>query len=133
MTAMAQQTVATKQLLIVEDDPTVRRVLTIAMRHAGFNVDAVDSGSEALARLERGGFAGVLLDMGLPDHRSGDVLDWLHAHNEQPPWLVISAMDRSEVARMDGKIPSRFVSKPFDPWTLIERVKAMVDEGEEKS
>ena len=129
MSAMVQQTVATKTLLIVEDDPTVRRVLAIAMRHAGFSVDAVDTGTEALARLERGGFAGVLLDLGLPDQRSNDVLAWLHAHNEQPPWLVISAIDRSDAARMDGKVPARFVSKPFDPWTLIERVKAMI-EGE---
>lgn len=125
MRAMADVATSVKLLLIVEDDSTVQRVLRIAMRHAGFDVEVVDSGRAAVARLERGGIAGVLLDLGLPDGRANDVLDWLHAHEEQPPWLVISAMDRSDVARMDGKIPARFIAKPFDPWTLIERVKAM--------
>jgi len=128
MPAMVHTAVTAQPLLIVEDDRTVRRVLTIAMRHAGFAVEVVESGAEALARLEQGGVSGVLLDLGLPDGRSTDVLDWLHAHEEQPPWLVISAMDRSEAARMDGKIAPRFISKPFDPWTLIDRVKAMIAE-----
>ena len=127
MSSMAQIATALP-ILIVEDDPTVRRVLKMVMSHAGFPAEVVDSGTDALARLERGSFAGVLLDLGLPDGRSRDVLQWLHAHGDQPPWLVVSAMDRSEAARMDDTISVRFVSKPFDPWSLIERVRGMIDE-----
>ena len=127
MNAMAQVAVA-QPLLIVEDDPSVRRVLKMVMGHAGLTAEVVESGTEALARLESGGFAGVLLDLGLPDGRSNDVLEWLHAHGDQPPWLVISAMDRTEATRMDSTIAPRFISKPFDPWKLIERVRGMIDE-----
>lgn len=130
MTAMLDYVAPTKPLLIVEDDPALRRVLTIAMQHAGFFVDQVGSGAEALARLEHGDVSGVLLDLGLPDGRSGDVLNWLHNHEDQPPWLVLSAMDPSDAAQIDDSIGGRFIPKPFDPWVLIERVKAMTAEDE---
>jgi DNA-binding response OmpR family regulator len=130
VTAMLEYVAPTEPLLIVEDDAALRRVLTIAMRHAGFFVDQAKTGQEALARLERGEVSGVLLDLGLPDGRSGDVLTWLHNHEDQPPWLVLSAMDPADAAQIDDSIGGRFVPKPFDPWALIERVKVMTsDEG----
>jgi DNA-binding response OmpR family regulator len=125
VTAMVDDVAPTKLLLIVEDDPALRRVLTIAMQHAGFFVNQVDSGTEALTRLEQGDVSGVLLDLGLPDGRSVDVLNWLHDHEDQPPWLVLSATDPSDAVQIDDSIGDRFVPKPFDPWVLIERVKAM--------
>ena len=125
MTAMADYLAPATPLLIVEDDAALRRVLTIAMQHAGFLVDQASSGGEALMRLERGEISGVLLDLGLPDGRSNDVLTWLHDHKDQPPWLVLSAMDPSDAAEIDETIGARFIPKPFDPWALIERVKAM--------
>jgi DNA-binding response OmpR family regulator len=114
-----------RNLLVVEDDPTVRRVVGMVLRGAGYGVDAADSGAAALHRLEEGGLDGVVLDLGLPDGRAGDVLAWLHAHEERPPWLVLSSMDRSDAARLDSSISPRFLSKPFDPKELLERVRSM--------
>ena len=122
---MAESAIGGSTLLVIEDDPTVRRILRMAFSQAGFAVDEVDTGTAALARLEEGGVSGVLLDLGLPDQRSGEVLAWLHAHQDTPPWLVLSAMDRSDVTRFDRSIDDRFIAKPFDPWVLIARVKAM--------
>ena len=130
MIAMPEFHAPAKPLLIVEDDPTLRRVLSIAMRHVGFSVEQAGSGAEALAWLEADEVSGVLLDLGLPDDRSIDVLTWLHAHEDRPPWLVLSAMDRSDATRIDDTIGSRFISKPFDPWQLIDRVKEMTAQQE---
>jgi two-component system, OmpR family, response regulator ResD len=130
VTAMLDYVAPTKPLLIVEDDPALRRVLTIAMQHAGFFVDQASNGAEAVERLEQGEVSGVLLDLGLPDGRSSDVLTWLHNHEDQPPWLVLSAMDPADAVQIDDSIVGRFIPKPFDPWALIERVKDMTaDEG----
>ena len=83
-------------------------MLRMALRHAGFEVDEADTAADAVKRLEGGGLSGVVLDFSLPDKGSGDVLAWLIAHSESPPWLVL-------------------VAKPFDPWVLIERIKAMAE------
>jgi DNA-binding response OmpR family regulator len=130
---MASAFVAPKKPLhIVEDDPALRRVLEIAMRHAGFTVDHAETGAEALAFLEANGVSAMLMDLGLPDQRTAEVLTWLHAHRDRPPWLVLSAMDPADAAQIDESITERFISKPFDPWQLIERVKAMTaQDGDE--
>lgn len=114
--------------LIIESDPTLCRVLEIAMRHAGFAVNHAETGAEALALLEANRVSAVLMDLGLPDGRSAEVLPWLHAHKDRPQWLVLSAIDPADAAQIDDSIGERFISKPFDPWRLIERVKAMTAE-----
>ena len=119
-------------LLVVEDDPATRRVLALALRQGGFDIDEVETGSEAVDRLEAGGVSGVVLDLMLPDQRSCDVLNWLHAHGEHPPWLVITSMDRSDAVSIDQAIEQRFVAKPFDPWALIERLTAMTERDREE-
>ena len=118
-------------ILLVEDDRAVRRVVHLALDRSGFNVVEVDTGTRALASLEQGGIDAVVLDLGLPDARAPDVLAWLHAHDEKPPWLVISAVDRADAVRIDGAISGRFVAKPFDPWKLLERITALTDMDEE--
>ena len=117
-----------KSMLVVEEDRTVGRVLEIAMKHAGFSVFQVTKASDAVACLEDGGVAGVLIDLSQHTSESSPVLKWLHQHGEQPPWLVLSSMDEAEIAHIDGSIASRLLPKPFDPWTLIARVRAMTSE-----
>lgn len=118
-------------ILLVEDDRAVRRVVHLALDRSGFDVVEVDTGTRAVATLEQGGIDAVVLDLGLPDARAPDVLAWLHAHDEKPPWLVISAVDRADAVRIDGAISGRFVAKPFDPWKLLERITALTDTDEE--
>ena len=114
-----------QRMLVVEDDAAVRRMLRLMLRAQGFDVVEADTGTKALATLAEGGVDALLLDLTLPDDRLPDILAWLHAHDEQPPWLVISAMDRAEASRIDPEIEGRFVAKPFDVWTLLGRIRAM--------
>ncbi len=85
----------------------------------------------ALRSTGAGGIDAVVLDLGLPDSRAPDVLAWLHAHDEKPPWLVISAVDRADAVRVDRSIDARFIAKPFDPWELLKRIAVLSDGDEE--
>lgn len=129
---VAETKVDRRTILVVEDDQNVRRVLNIALSRAGFAVAEVETGAEALTLLQAGGVSGMLLDMSLRDQGTGDVLAWLHEHEERPPWLVLSAMDHADAALVDDAIDGRFVAKPFDPWDLIERIKQMIGPNEEE-
>ena len=128
---MSTSTKKRRVALLVEDDRAVRRMLRLTLERNGFDIVEVETGTDALASLERGGIDAVVLDLGLPDSRASDVLAWLHAHDEKPPWLVMSAVDRADAIRLDGAIGARFVAKPFDPWDLLERITALTD-GQEK-
>ena len=120
-------------ILLVEDDRAVSRVLRLTLDRSDFDVVEVDTGTRALASLEGGGIDAVVLDLGLPDARAPDVLAWLHAHDEKPPWLVISALDRADAVRLDGTIDRRFIAKPFDPWELLKRISVLSGRDEEGS
>ncbi len=123
---MAEQVGEESKVLLVEDDPTLRRVMRMMLGTAGYGVAEAASGEEAVNGLEEGGLVGVVLDLGLSDSKSTEVLNWLHDHQEMPPWLVVSVMDRADAARLDRAIEGRFISKPFDPWMLLARIESMV-------
>ncbi|MGH7720196.1 MAG: response regulator, partial [Gemmatimonadaceae bacterium] len=61
------------RVLVVDDEPTICRALTIALRRAGFGVTAVESGEAAHSLLRAEHFDAMVVDLRIPDLR-GDVL-----------------------------------------------------------
>jgi len=118
------------RVLVVEDDPSVTRMLRFCLRAAGFDVTEASNGSEALQALDRGSADAVVLDLGLPDNLGGVVLERLRKGesmaNGSPVWLVISALDREDAAKRYGPLGGRFLSKPFDPWDLVRRLEELL-------
>jgi len=112
-------------VLVVEDDPSVARMLRISLRQAGFAVIHVTTGGEALVQLQHAQPDAVVLDLGLPDDRAGDVLAKLRGREDarHPAWLVVTAQDRDDVTKRYGQLGSHFISKPFDPWGLVEALQ----------
>ena len=96
----------------------------MAFGREGFLVTEAESGVEAVEALNAGGIDAVVLDLGLAGLRSADVLAWLHANGDSPPWLVISAVDQADATHMDPSIEGRFLAKPFEPAELIARLSA---------
>ncbi len=114
--------VCVARILIIEDDSAVRRTLRITFRAAGFDVAEAESGEDALRQLLEKAPDAVTVDLGLPDGRAADVLDWLRDHDI--PWLVISAVDEHDATQQYGPFDRRFVAKPFDPWAVVDRLQA---------
>ncbi len=121
------------RVLVVEDDPSVVRMLRFSLRSAGFEVAAVATGGDALKALEQKGAEAVVLDLGLPDGRGPDVLMALRDHNRtgpgRPVWVVITAQDRDEVAKKFGPLGEHFLPKPFDPWDLVRLLQKLMAKG----
>lgn len=61
-------------VLVVDDDKSILRVFSRILQKAGYVVDAVETGREALARLQASFFAAALIDMRLPDMDGTDLL-----------------------------------------------------------
>lgn len=111
------------RVLVVEDDQGVTRMLRFSLRSAGFDITETTTGQEALNILDRQRPEAVVLDLGLPDGKGGEVLHRLLSGEQQsnglPVWVVISALDREEAATRYGPLGDHFLSKPFDPWDLV--------------
>ena len=110
-------------VLIVDDEPHIRRLLRGTLERAGYRVIEAGSARQALAELETSPPDVVLLDLGLPD-RDGMELLPLFQQKSRAAVLVVSAREATDekVAALDlGAID--YVTKPFDTEELLARVR----------
>jgi two-component system KDP operon response regulator KdpE len=110
-------------ILIVEDDPSVTRVLRAALLTRGYAVCAAETGQAALDAAERENPAVILLDLGLPDLDGLDVCRTLRAWSKVPIIVVTAegADDRKVVALDQGA--DDYVTKPFSMPELMARIR----------
>lgn len=110
-------------VLIVDDEPHIRRLLQGTLTRAQYRVGEAGSARQALAEIEANPPDVVLLDLGLPD-RDGLELLPLIQQKSKAAVLVVSARDATDekVAALDlGAID--YVTKPFDTEELLARVR----------
>jgi len=110
-------------VLIVDDEPHIRRLLHGTLARAGYRVREASSAREAMNELESCFPDVVLLDLGLPD-RDGLELLPLIQRKSKAAVLIVSAREATEekVAALDlGAID--YVTKPFDTEELLARVR----------
>ncbi|MFJ3673528.1 response regulator transcription factor [Streptomyces sp. NPDC090106] len=122
-------------MLVVDDEPTVRELLSAALRHAGFRVTAAGTGQEALDRAYEVSPDLVLLDIMLPDLDGFEVIRRLRERCQpaltkqggQIPVVFLTARDEThdkiEGLHLGG---DDYVTKPFDLQELIARIRAVL-------
>lgn len=113
-------------LLVVDDEPAIRVLLSDLLAETGHHVYTVPDGGEALDTLRSGPPpCAVILDLMLPRVNGWQVLGELQADPRlaQIPVIVLSAhSDAAAVARQYGVDAA--LSKPFDPAELLDAVQA---------
>jgi two-component system, OmpR family, response regulator len=121
---------ATGRVLIVEDDPELRSVLSRSLREEGFEVDTVSNGGDVLARTERGLPDIFVIDIGLPDADGRDICQALRARGIEVPVLFLTARDAvvDRVAGFDAG-GDDYVAKPFALVELVARIQALLRRG----
>jgi two-component system KDP operon response regulator KdpE len=112
-----------ERLLIVEDDRSVARVVSAALRARGYSVELAVTGAAALSAAERETPAVVLLDLGLPDIDGLDVCRQLRAWTTVPIIVVTAdGADERKVRALDDGADD-YVTKPFSMPELLARIR----------
>ncbi|TKD53307.1 response regulator transcription factor [Sphingomonas baiyangensis] len=111
------------QILIVDDEPAIRRLLRQALERAGHGVAEAADARAALAAFERQRPDAVLLDLGLPG-RDGLELVPVIARERSIALLVVSARETTDdkVAALDLGADD-YITKPFDSEELLARLR----------
>ncbi|HTM95783.1 MAG TPA: response regulator transcription factor [Croceibacterium sp.] len=110
------------KLLIVDDEPAIRRLIGAALSRAGYRVIEAGSAREALTALQIDKPELVLLDLGLPDRDGLELVQPIKAAGAAV--IVVSARDETaeKVAALDLGSDD-YVTKPFDTDEVLARVR----------
>lgn len=124
---------STKQILVVEDDPTTLRFYSVFLGEAGYEVTAVGSAGAALAALQARAIDLVILDLGLPDRPGIDVLRQMRADpkTRAVPVLVLTGRGETEVEEALREGASECLTKPTTGSTLIRLVHTLLEQVRE--
>ncbi|HXF53223.1 MAG TPA: response regulator transcription factor [Hyphomicrobiaceae bacterium] len=115
------------RILVVEDDPDLRRQLVEALSFAGYAVDAAADGEEGYFLGDTEPYDLVILDLGLPKMDGISILEQWRRAGRKYPVIILTARDRwsDKVAGMDAGADD-YVAKPFHMEELLARVRAQV-------
>jgi two-component system KDP operon response regulator KdpE len=112
-------------ILIVDDEPPIRRLLRTSLASQGFQISEAADGRSALAEMERSHPDLVILDLGLPDMDGAEVIRTLRGGGSAVPILVLSsrADEKGKVEALDLGADD-YVTKPFGTAELFARIRA---------
>lgn len=123
-----------KTIYVIEDEPGIAEVVTLYLRRAGYQVQALNDGQKALDLFEKRLPDLVILDLMLPNVDGYTLTRWLRQRSDVP--IIMLTSRREEIDRINGLEMGAddYVVKPFSPQELVSRVRAVLRRsGTEKS
>jgi two-component system chemotaxis response regulator CheY len=121
-------------ILIVDDSPTIRRMVRASLMPMGLDFIEAASGLEAIERLAIGPIQLMVLDLNMPDMHGLEVLGFVRANQkfQQLPVLVLTTRDdtASRTAAMQAGATS-YLTKPFTPQALLSEARGLIERAVE--
>jgi two-component system OmpR family response regulator len=115
------------RILVVDDEPNIVDVVSMALRFQGFGVETAGTGEDALARVASFRPHLMVLDVMLPDMEGFDVAQRLGAQRAEVPIIFLTARDATE-DKIRGLTTGGddYVTKPFSLEELVARVRTVL-------
>lgn len=111
-------------VLIIEDEPPIRKLLNITLESSGFKVVEADNGREGGRLIASVKPDVVLLDLGLPDIDGKEVIEAARAWSQIPIIVCSVRNEDGEVIKALELGADDYVTKPFNPDVLLARIFA---------
>jgi two-component system, OmpR family, response regulator ResD len=118
--------VSAERILVVDDEPSIREIVTLYLKRSGYEVTTAADGQAAADALARQSFDLVVLDLMLPQVDGLEITRRLRATGEMP--IIILTARSEEIDRILGLEMGAddYVTKPFSPQELVSRVRAVL-------
>src|SRR5579871_6048965 len=115
------------KILVVDDEPAIRRALRPPLMELGFQVAEASRGEEALQTLRGAPYDVVLLDLNMPGIGGMETLRRIRAFAPRMPVLMLTVRDQEEdkVEALDRGADD-YITKPFSTRELIARIRSAV-------
>jgi len=115
-----------KRVLLLDDDPSMQRLVARILASEGFRVDVFLTGSQAIAALKRERYDVLLLDLMMPHEGGMTVIRHLRTNDPQAlkRSILLTASPDSLIDALSGEVEN-VVQKPFQPQQLIDSVRKL--------
>ncbi len=115
------------KILIVDDDPSICKLLDKVMRSNDMETTIAGSGAEALRLLSTQTFDLILMDVMLGDMEGFDVIKQLRSHGIKTPVMIVSGRNEDYDSLYGLSVGADdYITKPFRPLVLGAKVKALI-------
>jgi DNA-binding response OmpR family regulator len=114
------------KILVVDDEQHIIELVTLYLKHEGYEVTGVSTGEEARTRLRPGGFDLVILDLMLPDIDGFALCGEIRSQSDVP--ILMLTARKEDVDKIVGLEigADDYLTKPFNPRELVARVRAIL-------
>jgi two-component system OmpR family response regulator len=113
------------KVLVVDDEPAIRALVSKIVERAGFLVDSARDGAEAIEKIEGSAYDVVVVDLMMPNVDGYALIDYIRNRGDMhPAIIVITAGDSAALRQLDGSMVHSIVRKPFDIDVLGDLISA---------
>lgn len=122
-----------KRILVIDDDPLVRRTLQVLLDRAGYTVDSAADGMQGLEKLPDGHFDLVMTDVRMPGMDGFSVLRAIREYclaEKRPPFAEVVLTGFNDVHALESAQSlgiKHFILKPFDTDELLDEVQRLLN------
>ena len=120
--------ILTSSILIIDDEPGLRKTLAMILQRVGYQVTTAGSAHEANQLLQKGAFNLVFLDLKLPDADGIQILPAIRKIYPDMPVIILTAHASLSSAIEAIRAGARdYLLKPFEPAEIVDRVSTIID------
>ncbi|WP_027087935.1 response regulator transcription factor [Cohnella panacarvi] len=115
------------KVLIIEDEPTLARLVTYNLSQEGYETEVVGNGAEGLHRAIHETYAVIFLDIMLPGMNGFEVLQKLRQNGVKTPVIILTARNAEDEVVQGLKLGADdYITKPFGVAELLARTSAVL-------
>ncbi|MGE5631299.1 MAG: response regulator transcription factor [Caulobacteraceae bacterium] len=118
-----------KDILIIEDDKAITRILELEFKHEGYTYDIAMDGKAGLEKFQNGQYAIVLLDLMLPEISGMEVCRKIRKVSNVPIIMLTARRDITDKVIGLDLGADDYVTKPFEMEELLARIRAGIRRG----
>lgn len=121
-----------KQVLVIDDEESIRKVFQWILEGQGYEVEAAETGVQAIEKFEEKFYNLALLDIRLPDMEGTELLTMLHKRSPRTMKIMVTGYPSLDNAIKSLNIGAdAYVVKPVEPSELVKIVQAKLREQED--
>lgn len=120
-----------KKILVVDDDPDIRKMVAITVSNVGFWADTAEDGEDGWKAICMTAYDLIITDHEMPRLTGLSLIKRLREVSPEPPCILISGRMPEPESSLNGIIhSSALLKKPFSPSALIEKVYVILLYGD---